>query len=215
MATKNRSKKEQWQAEMIDAAGRLFLIREYDSVSMGDIAREAGFYESTLRLFFRDKESLYFAVAMRGICTLNAMYAGHTKSEATGLNELSALGRSICEFSRRYPDYYRSISGIDPYDTCSADTFGVVIKCVADEAVRNEMGPIGIALYLIALSVGAIHIDPCRKAALESVGMDCDRLAYDLPTFLGHVIDERRKADRAIVHAGIKRRHTGCKSSLS
>lgn len=215
MATKNRAKKEQWKAEMINAATNLFFSRVYESVSIGDIAREAGFYEAALRLFFRDKESLYFAVVMRGMRTLSAMYADHTKSEAAGLNELAALGRSICEFSRCYPDYYRSIYGNDPYDTCNGDTFGAVIKCVEGEAAMLEMEPTGIALYLIALSIGAIRTDPCRKAALESTGVDCDRFADDLPIFIGHAIDERRKADHAIGHAGIKRRHAGCKSSLS
>jgi AcrR family transcriptional regulator len=215
MTAKNRAKKEQWKAEMIDVAENLFLSRGYESVSMGDIARESGFYEATLRLFFRDKESLYFAVVMRGMRTLNAMYADHIESEAAGLNELAALGRSICEFSRRYPDYYRLTYGNDPYDTCNGGMFDAVIKCVDGEAIRNEMEPTGIALYLIALSIGIIRTDPCRKAALESAGVDCDRFADDLPIFIGHAIEERRKGCHAIDHAGIKRRHDDCKSSLS
>lgn len=209
--SKNRAKKEQWRDEMVDAAEKLFFLQGYDSVSMGDIAREAGFYEATLRLFFRDKESLYFTVVMRGIRTLNAMYADHTESEATGLKKISAIGRAIYEFSRRYPDYYRSIYTNDPYDIRKDDVLGAVMNCVEGEAIRNELGQVEIALYLIMLSIGAIRADPCWKAALESTGVDFNRFAGDLPGFIDHV-KANAATDRAYGQY-VRRRHGGCKNS--
>jgi len=171
---------------MVDAAEKLFLFRGYDGVSMRDIAWEAGFYESTLRLFFADKESLYFTVVLRGIRTLDAMYTYHTESEATGLKQLSGLGRAIYEFSSRCPDYYRSIYS-ESCDACKSGNISTVIKCVEDEAIGNDLGQIELALYLIVLSIGAIHMDPCWKAALESIGVDFDRFAGDLPRFISHL----------------------------
>jgi len=171
---------------MVAAAEKLFLSRGYDGVSMCDIAWEAGFYESTLRLFFADKESLYFTVILRGIRTLDAMYTYHTKSEAAGLKQLSGLGRTISEFSCRYPDYYRLIYA-ESRDVSKSGNIGTVIKCVEDEAIGNELGQIQLAMYLIVLSIGAIHMDPCWKAALESTGVDFDKFVRDLPGFVSHL----------------------------
>lgn len=168
---------------MVSAAEKLFLLHGHDDVSLRDIAWEAGFYESTLRLFFADKESLYFTVVLRGIRTLNAMYVYHTESEATGLKQLSGLGQTIYEFSRRCPDFYRPIYA-ESSDVCKNGNIGTVIKCVEDEAIGNELGHIELALYLIVLSIGAIHLDPCWKVALESTRVDFDRFAGDLPGFI-------------------------------
>ena len=54
--------KEQRQNDIINAARKLFADKDFDEVSMDEIAREVGLGKSTLYLYFKNKESLYFAV---------------------------------------------------------------------------------------------------------------------------------------------------------
>ena len=59
--------REQRQSDIIDAARKLITDKDFDEISMNEIAREVGLGKSTLYLYFKNKESLYFAIVLRGI----------------------------------------------------------------------------------------------------------------------------------------------------
>ena len=67
MQNGRKEKGEQRQNDIIDAARKLLIDRDFDEVSMDEIAREVGLGKSTLYLYFKNKESLYFAIVLRGI----------------------------------------------------------------------------------------------------------------------------------------------------
>nr|WP_243686751.1 helix-turn-helix domain-containing protein [Methanobacterium formicicum] len=52
--------KEQRRNDILKAAEKLFLSREYDNVSMNDIAREVELSKATIYLYFENKEELFF-----------------------------------------------------------------------------------------------------------------------------------------------------------
>ena len=58
--------KEQRRNYILDAAEKMFFSRGYDNVSMDDIAGEIGLNKATLYIYFKNKESLFFAVVLRG-----------------------------------------------------------------------------------------------------------------------------------------------------
>ncbi len=59
--------KEQRRNDIIDAARKLLAYKDFDEISMNEIAKEVGLGKSTLYLYFKNKESLYFAIVLRGI----------------------------------------------------------------------------------------------------------------------------------------------------
>ena len=57
-------KKEQRRKYILNVAEKLFFMKGYNDVSMNDIAREAGLNKSVIYRYFKNKESLYFAIVL-------------------------------------------------------------------------------------------------------------------------------------------------------
>ena len=55
--------KEQRRNDILKAAEKLFLSREYDDVSMNDIAQEVELSKATIYLYFENKEELFLLLS--------------------------------------------------------------------------------------------------------------------------------------------------------
>jgi len=88
-----KQEKEQRRNYILDAAEKLFFSRGYDGVSMDDIANEVEFNKATLYLYFKNKESLFFAVVLRGARILNDMFEARLKNCKTSIEVLDTLGK--------------------------------------------------------------------------------------------------------------------------
>lgn len=102
--------RERRRNEIIDAAEKLFFSKRYDDITMDDIAADADFAKGTLYVYFSSKESLFYAVVLRGMGLLNAMFAGAAKTGKTGLDKIHSIGVAYYEFSKRHPEYSKLIS---------------------------------------------------------------------------------------------------------
>lgn len=67
MATADRKEREKEQRKnvILDAAEKLFFSKGFDSVSMEEIAKEVELGKGTLYLYFKSKDSLFFAIISR------------------------------------------------------------------------------------------------------------------------------------------------------
>ena len=84
--------REQRQNDIIDAARKLLAHRDFIEISMEEIAREVGLGKSTLYLYFKNKESLYFAIVLRGIRIWAANVKEEVKKGKTGLEKFRLYG---------------------------------------------------------------------------------------------------------------------------
>ena len=92
LAERKQREKEQRREHILRAAERLFFSRSYDDVSMDEIATEAELSKATLYLYFKDKESLFFAVVNRGIKILCSIIKEEKKHEADLVTALISGG---------------------------------------------------------------------------------------------------------------------------
>ena len=99
--------REQRQSDIIDAARKLIARKDFDEISMNEIAREVGLGKSTLYLYFKNKESLYFAIVLRGIRIWAKMIKEEVKKGNSGFEKFVLYGKANREFSNQYPDYFR------------------------------------------------------------------------------------------------------------
>jgi TetR/AcrR family transcriptional regulator len=99
--------KEQRRNDILKAAEKLFLSREYEDVSMNDIANEVELSKATLYLYFENKEELFFAIVLQGTEILNSMIKKAVKNVKTGIDKVSAFRIAYHEFNRDYSDYIR------------------------------------------------------------------------------------------------------------
>lgn len=75
---------------------------------MDDIAKEVGLTKKSLYLYFKNKESLFFTVVLRGTRILNALVKEYVKRSKTGFESLWEIGHAYYSFARKYPDYDRA-----------------------------------------------------------------------------------------------------------
>jgi TetR/AcrR family transcriptional regulator len=107
IASRKEREKEQRRSDILQAAEELFFARGFDSVSMDDIAKKVELNKATLYLYFKDKESLFFAVVLRGVRILYSMVKEKEKREMFGADKFWATGHAFFEFADRYPDHLR------------------------------------------------------------------------------------------------------------
>lgn len=112
MSFKNlkEQEKEQRREYIIDAAEKLFLDKGYDNVPMSDIADEIGVNRATLYLYFKNKNSLYFSVLLRGLYLMKNAFQKSIKKDQNGLKRLTSLCRTFFRYCHEYPEYYRELS---------------------------------------------------------------------------------------------------------
>jgi TetR/AcrR family transcriptional regulator len=99
--------KEQRRNDILKAAEKLFLSREYDDVSMNDIAQEVELSKATIYLYFENKEELFFAIVLRGTEILNSMIREAVKKAKTGIDKVSMFRMAYHKFNQEYADYIR------------------------------------------------------------------------------------------------------------
>jgi AcrR family transcriptional regulator len=64
MVTKQEQRSEETKNSILTAAGKLFASRGYDTVTMREIAKEAGCSHTTIYIYFKDKEALLHQLSM-------------------------------------------------------------------------------------------------------------------------------------------------------
>ena len=105
MADRREREKKKRQHDIINAAEKLFFSKGYDKVSMNDIALAVELSKATLYLYFENKESLFFAIVLRGTKILNSMIIEQVENEHNGMDKVSAYRNAYYEFTKQYPDY--------------------------------------------------------------------------------------------------------------
>jgi TetR/AcrR family transcriptional regulator len=108
IAERKEREKEQRRNDILSAAEKLFFARGYDSVTMDDIAKAVELNKATIYLYFKDKESLYFTVGLRGVTILNAWVRESEGRAVSGSEKLWEIGRAYSSFAKEYPDYNRA-----------------------------------------------------------------------------------------------------------
>lgn len=213
-ADRKEREKEQRRRDIINAAEKLFFSRSYDNVSMNDIASEVELSKATLYLYFKDKESLFFAIVLHGARILNAIYLGCSKLDITGIEKIKAIGQGFYEFTQNYPDYFRILCYSGSERFCNADNddakeileltqdnIELISKAfkdgIEDGTVRSDLDPLEMAIYLCVARLSVLNLDPRWKMALQAGGISYDRFLKDFRRFISPSIVSRHKVDEA------------------
>ena len=98
-------KRKQKREEIINTAERLFFSEGYDNVSMNDIAKDVGMSKATLYLYFDNKDSLFFAVVLRGAEIMKSLIKKEMKTVEKGIDKVFAYRSAYFDFAVKYPDY--------------------------------------------------------------------------------------------------------------
>jgi TetR/AcrR family transcriptional regulator len=189
-ARRKEREKEDRRNRIIDAAETLFIAKGFDDVSMDEVAQDAELAKGTLYLYFKNKESLFYAVALRGARILNEMFKNGVKKGKNGAEKLYSTGTSYYDFYRQYPDHYRifaytqlptfngSEKSAREINRLAKENVDLMCDCIregqADGSIRDDIDPAKTAWFLILASEGIINQSACKMLALESQGISQD-----------------------------------------
>lgn len=198
---KERERKQR-QNDIIDAARNLLVDRDFDEVSMDEIAGEVGLGKSTLYLYFKNKESLYFAIVLRGIRIWNEIINKNVKKGKTGLERLHLYLNANKEFSNKYPHYFRllysptaikkqfnrdKMEGSEEFQEVRELFIEIMnmgidsIQSGIDEGeIRPDVDATEAAILLSVISNGRVNMGDWSKEILESRGIDENKFTGDI-----------------------------------
>lgn len=107
MGSKKEQRSEVTKKMILKAAGKLFSRKGYDSVTMREIAKEAGCSHTTIYLYFKDKEALLHQLSMP---SLNALYQRlkqiSSKDSLVAEDKLKEMSREYILFGLRNQNMY-------------------------------------------------------------------------------------------------------------
>jgi len=177
---------------------------------MNEIAGEVGLGKSTLYLYFKNKESLYFAVVLRGTRIWAEMVKEEVEKGNTGLEKLILYGNANRRFSNEYPDYFRLLYSptsikkqFDMDKMTSSGEFQEVrelfkeimligidsIQKGRDEGeIRLDVDPTEAAILLSVIYNGKVNMGDWAKELLESRGIDEQKFGKDIGDFFLHML---------------------------
>lgn len=210
MAKWKEREKRQRQNDIIDAARKLFAEKNFDEVSMDEIAKKVGLGKGTLYLYFKNKESLYFAVVSRGTRIWAEMVKKEVEKGNNGLEKLKLYVNANKEFSNEYPDYFRLLYSpslikkqFDMEKMTSSQEFqevrelfkeimliGIdsIQKGVDEGKIRSDVDPTEAAILLSVIYNGKVNMGDWAKELLENKGMDEDKFTSDIGDFFLHML---------------------------
>jgi TetR/AcrR family transcriptional regulator len=191
ISDRRQREKEQRRTGILDAAERLFFLKNYEEVSMDEIAREVELNKATIYLYFESKEALYAAIVLRGIAILKVRYMECMEKKAPGIVKVALLGQAYYRFALEYPDYLRMIHfyGSERFskeNPCTAEIgkgYGVcrlflrdaVQDGIEDGTIRDDLDPFLTSMYLMISYMGILSMEDKWKMVIANEGFSYEQ----------------------------------------
>ena len=208
---KEREKKQR-RNDIINVARKFFADRDFNEVSMDEIAEDIGFGKSTLYLYFKNKEALYFAIELRGIQIWVEMVKDEVKKGNTGLEKLILYINATREFSKKYPNCLRMLYSptnnkkqFDLNKLNSSEEFqevrelfkelmfigiDLIQTAITDGEIRQDVDPVEAAILLSVIINGTVNMGSWSKEILESKGINEQKFTNDTGDLFLHMLSE-------------------------
>jgi AcrR family transcriptional regulator len=176
------------RSRMLAAAGRVFARASFDTVSMDDIAHEAGVGKPTLYRYFPSKDALFAAVFSEALDDLEARLVGVLALEASAPVRLIALIREIVPTFRRHLVSLRFLgeksTGPDRSDRRAfrerRSRIGAYLANAIDDGVRcGEIRPID-GSKVAQLMIGMLW------SATATMQASDEQISHDVADFMLH-----------------------------
>jgi AcrR family transcriptional regulator len=200
IADRRQREKEQRRTEILDAAERLFFSKNYEEVSMDEIARAVELNKATIYLYFESKEALYAAIVLRGIAILKEKYQECMEKKAPGIVKVALLGQAYYRFAQEHPDYLRMIHfyGSERFskeNPCTAEIgkgYGVcrlflrdaVREGIEDGTIRADIDPFLTSMYLMISYMGILSMENKWKMVIADEGFSYEQYTSEFFRFI-------------------------------
>ena len=96
--SRNASEKLQRREAILDAAAKIFQKKGYEKATMDDIAGAAKLSRTLLYVYFKDKDDIQMALALRAAEVLYAKMQSFVEPALSGIEAIAALGEAYYQF---------------------------------------------------------------------------------------------------------------------
>jgi AcrR family transcriptional regulator len=193
LSTLKRKEKEKEQRRnlIVDAAQTLFFSKRYDEITIEEIAKKSQLAKGTLYTYFKSKEALYSAVALKGARIMNAMFKDAAGRRQSGLEKAFALGEAFYEFYKRHTAYFRMFAEAENLPVACSDDVNAaeltkvscenleivlnsVVLGIKDGSIKPDLDPMQTSIFLIQSTKAMILLPPGFEMFLKQAGADKD-----------------------------------------
>ena len=105
IANRKERQKEELKAKILEAARALFIERGFEETSIRNIAERIDYSPTTIYLYFKDKDDIFFALHREGFVLLNKYFRALQDVEDP-FERLKAISRSYIRFALENREYY-------------------------------------------------------------------------------------------------------------
>ncbi|WP_048190371.1 TetR/AcrR family transcriptional regulator [Methanobacterium sp. SMA-27] len=177
--------------DIIATAEKLFFTEGYDNVAMSDIARETEMARGTLYKYFKNKDDIYAAIAIRASKIISEMFKHIDQKNQTGIEKIKTICITYYEFYKKHRGYYEAYYHSGMFENKESpnlenlrkiriNSFQVVIDAlnegIKDGSIRKEVDPAPTALIMLCMSNTVNNLVPVTKMYMENYEMTQDVL---------------------------------------
>ncbi len=211
IADRRQREKEMRRLSILDAAERLFFSRRYEDVSMDEIACEVELNKATIYLYFKNKETLFATIVLRGVLILQEKYIECMEKQVPGIEKVIMMGQAYYEFSKDFPDYQRMIqfygserfSKENPctaeigkgYGTCRMILADAVKEGIDDNTIRSDLDPFLTSMYLMISFMGILSMEDKWKLVIGTAGFSYEQFTREFFRFITPAISPGKTFD--------------------
>ena len=105
IAQRKERQKEELRGKILQAAKELFMQKGYEDISIRSIAEKIEYSPTTIYLYFKDKDDVFFALHQQGFILLN-QYFKPLAHVAEPFERLKAISRAYIAFAMENGEYY-------------------------------------------------------------------------------------------------------------
>jgi AcrR family transcriptional regulator len=173
--SRREKEKQTREAEIIDAAEKLFYEKGFEGTAMDEVAKTAQFTKRTIYQYFKNKEELYFAVARKVFQQLLSYFETAIAEGGTGFEKIHRSGLAYYQFFKDCPDAFRLLNycryiktadagspvhqEMDDIESTMYQMFMAAIEAgKADGSIRTDLDPRKGAFYVVSVSIGFLNM---------------------------------------------------------
>lgn len=190
LSQRRAEEKEQRREAIIDAAERVFERTSFDVATMEHVARAARVSRALLYLYFKNKAELNLAICERALKLLRERFLLAAAQQATGYEQIRAIGNEYVAFAISHPGYFAALSRFEAHAQseitagsvehsvfdCGSAVHQVTVDCIEngmrDGSVRDDVeNTLLAAMSLWAFTHGTIQLAHTKHHFFERCGL--------------------------------------------
>jgi AcrR family transcriptional regulator len=195
IAERRQEEKDRRRIEIVEAAEDLYRELGWDAVTMDSVARRARLSRALVYVYFKDKQDLHFAIALRALEMLRQRFEEASNRAKTGVEKVEGIGRAYMAYAQEFPHFFDACARLELHAPDAADVrpqegacaqcgkgvHEVVVAALAtgqrDGTIRKDLGDLAVTSRVLwGFTHGLIQIAITKGQPLAQEGISVAQL---------------------------------------